>query len=149
MTERRPGCVHERPKIRVKSDDRRAFRAVSDCPARKRRAQGRLAANQAAYRYQETSGVNMNTADIAGVVAAEQGLDKAAAKRVIDATLKAITDAAIKGEEVSLPGFGKFKVQDRPAREGRNPATGATLTIAASRKVSFTPAKALKDSLNG
>jgi DNA-binding protein HU-beta len=91
----------------------------------------------------------MNTADIAGVVAADQGLDKAAAKRVIDATLKAITDAAIKGEEVSLPGFGKFKVQDRPAREGRNPATGATLTIAASRKVSFTPAKALKDSLNG
>jgi len=91
----------------------------------------------------------MNTADIAGVVAAEQGLDKAAAKRVIDATLKAITDAAIKGEEISLPGFGKFKVQDRPAREGRNPATGATLTIAASRKVSFTPAKALKDSLNG
>jgi DNA-binding protein HU-beta len=91
----------------------------------------------------------MNTADIAGVVAADQGLDKAAAKRVIDATLKAITDAAIKGEEVSLPGFGKFKVQNRPAREGRNPATGATLTIAASRKVSFTPAKALKDSLNG
>ncbi len=90
----------------------------------------------------------MNTADIAGVVAAEQGLDKAAAKRVIDATLKAITDSAVKGEEVSLPGFGKFKVQDRPAREGRNPATGATLTIAASRKISFTPAKALKDSLN-
>jgi DNA-binding protein HU-beta len=63
----------------------------------------------------------MNTADIAGVVAAEQGIDKAAAKRVIDATLKAITDAAKKGEEVSLPGFGKFKVANRPAREGRNP----------------------------
>jgi len=91
----------------------------------------------------------MNTADIAGVVAAEQGLDKAAAKRVIDATLKAITDAAKAGEEVSLPGFGKFKVANRPAREGRNPATGATLTIAASKKVSFTPAKALKDALNG
>lgn len=91
----------------------------------------------------------MNTADIAGVVAAEQALDKAAAKRVIDATLKAITDAAVKGEEISLPGFGKFKVQDRPAREGRNPATGETLTIAASRKLSFTPAKALKDALNG
>jgi DNA-binding protein HU-beta len=91
----------------------------------------------------------MNTADIAGAVAAEQGIDKAAAKRVIDATLKAITDAAKKGEEVSLPGFGKFKVANRPAREGRNPATGATLTIAASKKVSFTPAKALKDALNG
>lgn len=91
----------------------------------------------------------MNTADIAGVVAAEQGIDKAAAKRVIDATLAAITAAAKKGEEVSLPGFGKFKVANRPAREGRNPATGATLTIAASKKVSFTPAKALKDALNG
>ena len=91
----------------------------------------------------------MNTADIAGVVAAEQGIDKAAAKRVIDATLKAITDAAKSGDEVSLPGFGKFKVANRPAREGRNPATGATLTIAASKKVSFTPAKALKDALNG
>jgi len=98
---------------------------------------------------QATPGVIMNTADIAGVVAAEQGIDKAAAKRVIDATLKAITDAAKKGEEISLPGFGKFKVADRPAREGRNPATGATLTIAASKKVSFTPAKALKDTLNG
>ena len=91
----------------------------------------------------------MNTADIAGAVAAEQGIDKAAAKRVIDATLKAITDAAKKGEEVSLPGFGKFKVANRPAREGRNPATGATLTIAASKKVSFTPAKALKDARPG
>ena len=91
----------------------------------------------------------MNTADIAGVVAAEQGIDKAAAKRVIDATLKAITDAAKSGDDVSLPGFGKFKVANRPAREGRNPATGATLTIAASKKVSFTPAKALKDALNG
>ncbi|MBP8233447.1 MULTISPECIES: HU family DNA-binding protein [Rhizorhabdus] len=91
----------------------------------------------------------MNTADIAGVVAAEQGIDKAAAKRVLDAALKAITDAAQKGEEVSLPGFGKFKVTDRPAREGRNPATGATLTIAASKKISFTAAKALKDALNG
>jgi len=91
----------------------------------------------------------MNTADIAGVVAAEQGIDKAAAKRIIDATLKAIADAAKSGDEVSLPGFGKFKVSDRPAREGRNPATGATLTIAASKKVSFSPAKALKDALNG
>ncbi len=91
----------------------------------------------------------MNTADIAGVVAAEQGLDKAAAKRVIDATLKAITDAAKKGEEVSLPGFGKFKVTNRPAREGRNPATGATIQIAAAKKLSFTPAKAVKDKLNG
>ena len=90
----------------------------------------------------------MNTADIAGIVAAEQGLDKAAAKRVIDATLKAITDAAKKGEEVSLPGFGKFKVKATPERDGRNPSTGATIKIAAANKLTFAPAKALKDSLN-
>src|SRR3546814_14656973 len=53
------------------------------------------------------------------------------------------------GAEVSLPGFGKFKVQNKPAREGRNPATGATMKIAASRKLSFAPAKAVKDALNG
>ena len=91
----------------------------------------------------------MNTADIAGVVAAEQGIDKAAAKRVIDATLKAITDAAKSGDEVSLPGFGKFKVQSKPARTGRNPSTGATIQIAASKKLTFAPAKAIKDKLNG
>jgi DNA-binding protein HU-beta len=50
---------------------------------------------------------------------------------------------------VSLNGFGKFKVKDSPAREGRNPATGATLQIAASKKLTFTPAKAVKDTLNG
>lgn len=91
----------------------------------------------------------MNTADIAAVVAAEQGIDKAAAKRVIDATLRAITDAAKAGEEVSLPGFGKFTVTTRAEREGRNPATGATLTIAASKKVSFRPAKTLKTAMMG
>lgn len=58
-------------------------------------------------------------------------------------------DARKAGDEVTLPDFGKFKVKDAPAREGRNPATGATITIAASRKLTFTPAKALKDSLNG
>ena len=59
----------------------------------------------------------------------------------------AIRDAAVKGEEVSIPGFGKFKVQNKPARTGRNPSTGATIQIAASKKVSFQAAKALKDAL--
>ena len=59
----------------------------------------------------------------------------------------AIRDSAVKGEEVSIPGFGKFKVQNKPARTGRNPSTGATIQIAASKKVSFQAAKALKDAL--
>ena len=60
-----------------------------------------------------------------------------------------IVAAAAKGEEVSLAGFGKFKVKDSPAREGRNPATGEAMQIAASRKLTFAPAKAVKDALNG
>lgn len=53
------------------------------------------------------------------------------------------------GKKISLNGFGKFKVKDSPAREGRNPATGATIQIAASKKLTFSPAKAIKDQLNG
>ncbi|RSU64367.1 HU family DNA-binding protein, partial [Sphingomonas sp. S-NIH.Pt3_0716] len=56
-------------------------------------------------------------------------------------------EAAAKGEEISLPGFGKFKVKDTPERSGRNPSTGEAITIAASKKITFTPAKALKDRL--
>lgn len=58
-----------------------------------------------------------------------------------------MAEAVAAGEEVSLPGFGKFRLKDRPARAGRNPATGEAITIAASKKLTFTPAKALKDRL--
>ena len=87
--------------------------------------------------------------DIAAKVAEENGLTKAQAKSAVEAVFKAVTDAAIAGEETSIPGFGKFKVKDSPARDGRNPATGETISIAASRKLAFAPAKALKDKLNG
>ena len=91
----------------------------------------------------------MNNSDLADKIAAEHGLTKADSRKVVDAVFAAITDAAAKGEEVSLNGFGKFKVKDSPAREGRNPATGAPMQIAASKKLSFAPAKAVKDKLNG
>lgn len=54
-----------------------------------------------------------------------------------------------RGAETSIPSFGKFKVKATPEREGRNPATGAAMKIAASNKLAFAPAKALKDTLNG
>lgn len=85
--------------------------------------------------------------DIASKVAEENGLTKAQAKSAVEAVFKAVTDAAIAGEETSIPGFGKFKVKETAEREGRNPATGATVTIAASKKLAFTPAKAVKDAL--
>lgn len=91
----------------------------------------------------------MNNSDLADVIAAANDLSKADARKVVDGVLAAIADAAAKGDEVSLNGFGKFKVKDSPAREGRNPATGATIQIAAAKKLTFSPAKAIKDKLNG
>lgn len=91
----------------------------------------------------------MNNSDLADTLAAEHGLTKADARKVVDSVLNAIATAASQGQEVSLSGFGKFKVKDSPAREGRNPATGAVMQIAASKKLTFSPAKAIKDKLNG
>ena len=91
----------------------------------------------------------MNTSELADSVAAAANLTKADARKVVDAVFAAIADAAAKGEEVSLNAFGKFKVKQTAAREGRNPATGEAMQIAASRKLAFAPAKAVKDKLNG
>lgn len=90
----------------------------------------------------------MNTADLIDKVAAANALSKPDAKGIVDSVFASIAAAAAAGEEVSLNGFGKFKVKDSPAREGRNPSTGETIQIAASKKIGFTAAKALKDSLN-
>ena len=91
----------------------------------------------------------MNNNDLADALAASNGLTKSDARKCVDGVFTAIADAAAKGEEISLNGFGKFKVKDSPAREGRNPSTGETIQIAASKKLAFAPAKAVKDKLNG
>ncbi|WP_088183813.1 HU family DNA-binding protein [Sphingobium sp. Z007] len=91
----------------------------------------------------------MNNSDLADYLAETAGTTKVDARKLVDGLFTAIADAAAKGEEIALNGFGKFKVKDSPAREGRNPATGQTITIAASKKLTFTPAKAIKDRLNG
>ena len=91
----------------------------------------------------------MKIADLIDHVSREAGMEKGAAKKAIEAVLAGIVDAAKKGEEISLPGFGRFKVKDSPARQGRNPATGETIEIAASKKLGFSPAKQVKDALSG
>jgi len=92
----------------------------------------------------------MTTAiEIADKIATDNNLTKALAKNIVDSVFKQIADAAASGAETSIPGFGKFKVKETPARDGRNPSTGATIKIAASKKLTFTPAKAIKDALNG
>ena len=91
----------------------------------------------------------MNNADLAEAIANDHNLSKADARKLVDAVFSAIADAAAAGDEISLNGFGKFKVKATLAREGRNPSTGATIQIAASKKLTFAPAKAVKDKLNG
>lgn len=91
----------------------------------------------------------MNNSDLADHLSTAHGSSKAEAKKIVDTMFAAIADAAAKGEEIALNGFGKFKVKASPEREGRNPSTGAAITIAASKKLTFTAAKAVKDKLNG
>ena len=91
----------------------------------------------------------MNNNDLAEHVAGDHGLSKADARKLVDGLFAAVTDAVAKGDEVSISGFGKFKVKESAAREGRNPSTGETIQIAASKKLGFSPAKAVKDKLNG
>src|ERR1700733_4812812 len=76
-------------------------------------------------------------------------VSKAQTQAIVDSMLNSIMSAAANGEEISLPGFGKFKVKETPEREGRNPASGEKIKIAASRKLTYSPAKAVKELLNG
>lgn len=89
----------------------------------------------------------MNIGELAKGVAAATSTSEASAKAAIAAVFDQIGNAAAKGEEVAIPGFGKFSVKDRPERQGRNPATGEAMTIVASKKVAFSAAKGLKDKL--
>jgi DNA-binding protein HU-beta len=91
----------------------------------------------------------MNTTELVTKIAEAHGVTKTQAKSIVDDILKDIVDAAASGAEVSLPGFGKFKLKETPEREGRNPASGEKIKIAASRKLAFSPAKSVKDRLNG
>lgn len=91
----------------------------------------------------------MNHSDLIDQIATAQGVGKAEAKKLLDVVFTTIADAAGKDGEVSINGFGKFKVTDSPERDGRNPATGEAMKIKASRRFAFTPSKTLKDRVNG
>jgi DNA-binding protein HU-beta len=90
----------------------------------------------------------MNKSDLIDAIAESAGLSKADAGRALDATVNSITGALKKGQSVSLVGFGTFSVRDRAARTGRNPRTGETINIAASKNPAFKAGKALKDAVN-
>ena len=83
-------------------------------------------------------------AEFVDKVAAKSGLSKKDAGAAVDAVISSIEESLQSGEEVSFTGFGKFHVANRGAREGRNPRTGETMTIAASRVPRFTAGSGLK-----
>jgi DNA-binding protein HU-beta len=91
----------------------------------------------------------MNTQDLAAKLEGVGGLNKGDARKAVQATFDAIAEALAAGEEVNLPGFGKFTVKHTAAREGRNPATGATIAIPAGKKPAFSAGKGLKDRVAG
>jgi DNA-binding protein HU-beta len=90
----------------------------------------------------------VNKTDLIESIAVSADIPKASAMRALDATLEAITGALKSGDSVALVGFGTFVVKDRPARVGRNPKTGESINIAASKVPGFKPGKGLKDQLN-
>ena len=87
----------------------------------------------------------MNKSDLVDAVAGRADMSKAEAGRAVDAVLGSVGDALGNGDSVSLVGFGTFSVRHRAARMGRNPQTGATMQIAASKVPGFKAGKGLKD----
>jgi DNA-binding protein HU-beta len=90
----------------------------------------------------------MNKAELIEAVANAADLSKADAGRAVDAVVEAVTKALKKGQQVAVVGFGTFSVKARAARSGRNPRTGETIHIAASKVPGFKAGKALKDAVN-
>ncbi len=90
----------------------------------------------------------MNKTELVAAMAEEAGLSKKDAEKALKAFTDVVTAELKKGEKIQLVGFGTFEVSERAAREGRNPQTGATMTIAASKTPRFKAGKALKDSMN-
>jgi DNA-binding protein HU-beta len=94
----------------------------------------------------------MKKSELIEQVAEKAQTSKAAAARVMDAIFNSasgtIAEAVKAGQQVSIPGFGKFKPKTRPARKGRNPKTGAEIDIPQRTVVAFTPGKGLREKLD-
>ena len=90
----------------------------------------------------------MNKTELIAAVAEKAEISKKDAEKAVKAFTDAVAEELAKGGKVQLVGFGNFEVSERPARLGRNPRTGETMTIAASKTPKFKPGKALKDEIN-
>lgn len=91
----------------------------------------------------------MTKSEFVDRVASRQSLSKKDAESAVDAVINGIQEALERGQEVSFTGFGKFHVAERGARQGRNPRTGESIQIAASRVPRFTAGAKLKQAVKG
>ena len=90
----------------------------------------------------------MNKNELVASIAEKTGLKKTEAEKALKAFTDTVAEQLKKGDKIQLVGFGTFEVAERPAREGRNPRTGATMKIKASKAPKFKAGKALKDMIN-
>ena len=90
----------------------------------------------------------MTKTELSAAVAEQAGLSKKDAEKAVSTVLDVIVEALEKGEKVQLVGFGTFEVRERAARTGKNPRTGETIEIAASKVQAFKPGQAMKNRLN-
>ena len=90
----------------------------------------------------------MNKTELIDKIAAGAGISKADSKKALDATVNALKEALIAGDKIQLVGFGTFNVNERPAREGINPATKEKIQIAAKKVAKFKAGAELADALN-
>ncbi|MGI6642957.1 MAG: HU family DNA-binding protein [Bacillota bacterium] len=91
----------------------------------------------------------MNKTELVGKVAERAGLTKKDTEKVVNSFIDVVQDTLAKGDTVAILGFGTFLARERPAREGRNPRTGETIQIPASRVPVFRPGRGLRDSIAG
>ena len=91
---------------------------------------------------------NVTKSDLIDQIAEQADITKAAAGKALEAVTGGVTNALAAGGSVTLVGFGTFSVSDRAARDGRNPKTGETIKIAASKAAKFKAGKALKEAVN-
>ena len=90
----------------------------------------------------------MNKSELIAKIAEKSGLNPKDAGKALDGLTQAVSDALANGEDVTLVGFGTFKVTERKAKKGRNPATGEAIQIPAKKAPIFKAGKALKDAVN-
>lgn len=89
----------------------------------------------------------MNKSELVDAIASGSGVTKADASRVLETFMTTVTDALKNGDKIVLPGFGSFSTDNRSARAGRNPQTGKTIQIPASRVAKFKVGKSLKEAV--